>query len=475
MSAHTVDSLISRAIEQRKDAERRLAGTQRALKSLASVAEAQGRRSLTAEEDRRCEQLEAEMRTAKADISRIDGEIAAYRSVADEETEIDRQQRTIHPTSVRTTGRTASLRIGAEERTYRPDQDPNGKSFLTDVVRQHMFGDIGANERLARHMQEERVERPQYLERAVGTSAFAGLTVPQYLTELYAPATAALRPFADAACNIHPLPEAGMSIEISKITTASSAALQATQNTAVSETNMDDTQLSVPVKTAAGQQTLSRQAIERGTGIDDVTMQDLFDRVATNIDSTLITEASTGLSAVASAVTYTDTTPTAGELWPKLAGAMSTVESLLLNRGYATHATMHPRRWNWLTSRAESVWPFTSVSGMPAQTGGLQLTNEYGPAVRARLSNGLLVVVDANIATNLGGGTNEDEIYVTPQRECHLWEDPAAPLFIRAEQPLAAQLSVLLVAYSYFAYTFSRYASGAMAKVSGSGLATPAF
>jgi hypothetical protein len=79
-----------------------------------------------------------------------------------------------------------------------------------------------------------------------------------------------------------------------------------------------------------------------------------------------------------------------------------------------------------------------------------------------------------NIATNLGGGT-EDEIYVVPQRECHLWEDPQAPLYVRAEQPLAASLGILLVAYSYFVYTFSRYASGAMAKIAGTGLVTPVF
>lgn len=238
---------------------------------------------------------------------------------------------------------------------------------------------------------------------------------------------------------------------------------------------MDDTQLSIPVQTAAGQQTVSRQAIERGTGIDDVTMQDLFDRVATTLDSTLITQATAGLSAVASATTYTDASPTASKLWPKMQGAASTVEATLLNRGFATHAVMHSLRWNWLASQTDSTRPFVSADGMPVQTNGMVLTNEYGPAVRAKLSSGLLVVVDNNIATNLGAGTNEDEIYVVPQCECHLWEDPAAPMFIRAEQPAAASLGVLLVAYAYFGYTFQRYSSGAMAKVSGTGLITPTF
>ena len=41
--------------------------------------------------------------------------------------------------------------------------------------------------------------------RAAGTGAFAGLTVPQYLTEMYAPAVAARRPFADVMTKL-PLP-----------------------------------------------------------------------------------------------------------------------------------------------------------------------------------------------------------------------------------------------------------------------------
>jgi hypothetical protein len=73
----------------------------------------------------------------------------------------------------------------------------------------------------------------------------------------------------------------------------------------------------------------------------------------------------------------------------------------------------------------------------------------------------------------LGAGT-EDEIYVVPEDECHLWEDPQAPVFIRAEQPAAASLGVLLVLYGYFAYSFRRYANSHQ-KISGTGLIAPTF
>jgi hypothetical protein len=98
------------------------------------------------------------------------------------------------------------------------------------------------------------------------------------------PAVAALRPFADQ-CNHHDLPPDGMTVNISRITTATSVAVQASENTAVSETNIDDTLLTENVQTAAGQQTLSRQAIDRGTGVEEIVMDDLFRRYATTLDS----------------------------------------------------------------------------------------------------------------------------------------------------------------------------------------------
>jgi len=47
-------------------------------------------------------------------------------------------------------------------------------------------------------------------------------------------------------------------------------------------------------------------------------------------------------------------------------------------------------------------------------------------------------------------------------------------MFIRAEQPAAATLGVLLVVYSYFSYTMSRY-TNAVGKITGSGLIAPTF
>jgi hypothetical protein len=431
-----------------------------------------GRANATEEETDRITELREQHAAEKENEKGILAKLATAKEIGAEQVENDKAARDVKPSGARKPAHDRVARVGSEERTYRPDTDRDGKRFLMDICQSFMFQDVEATGRLSRHMSEERVERAEYMTRAVGTGAFVGLTVPQYLTDLYAPATAGLRPFADV-CNRHPLPEAGMTVNISRITTATSAALQASENAAVSETNIDDTILSPPVQTTAGQQTVSRQAIDRGTGIEDVTMQDLFNRVATNLDSTLINQASTGLTNVAANTAYTDATPTGAELYPKILGAASGVEANLLAMGRPTHAVMHSRRWYWLSSQMSSTWPLINYSGIPVQAGGSANVTTYNGGIRGMLPCGLEVVTDNNIGTTLGAGT-EDEIYVVPASECHLWEDDNAPLFIRAEQPAAASLGVLLVAYAYFAYTFARYTSGT-SKISGTGLIAPVF
>jgi hypothetical protein len=369
-------------------------------------------------------------------------------------------------------------RVGAEERTYHKGNTGKGARFLKDVAAAFVHRNPEAEGRLYRHMQEERVERGRYMERAAGdagTGAFAGLTVPQYLTDMYAPKARALRPFADA-CNIHDLPESGMTVNISQITTGSTTALQANELDTVSATSMDDTLLTENVQTASGQQSLSRQAIDRGTGIEDVTMNDLQRSLATTFDNTLITQATTGLAALAvgTGFTYVDTTPTGPELYPKILGAASQVEGTLLGFAIPDIAVMHSRRWYWLQGQMTTSWPMFGQPGIGAAwNAGENLAERYGAGVRGVLPNGIAVIVDNNVQTTLGAGT-EDEIYVAASEECHLWIDPNAPQFIRAEQPRVQNLAVTLVLFMYFAYTFRRFASS-IGKVSGTGLIAPTF
>ncbi len=410
--------------------------------------------------------------TADAEVTRRQAALDELLAEEARETEIAQLQARTAPAATRAPAYDQVARVGQEERTYRPDQDRRGRQFERDVARAFL-GDYAANERLARHMAEERVERGDQIEqRAAGTGAFSGLVVPQYLTDLYAPAAAARRPFADAI-RPHDLPPQGMTVNLSRITTATSTALQASENTNVSETDIDDTLMTINVQTNAGQQTLSRQAIERGSGVEPVVLDDLFRRYSSTLDSTLLNQATNGLTNVATSVAYTDATPTVVELYPKVLEGLAGVEAALLDQASGENiAVMHSRRWYWLQNALSSTWPLISQPGIAAQMAGTNLGTTYGSGVRGTLPNGTPVVVDNNIGTTLGAGT-EDEIYLVDRNECHLWEDPNAPMYIRAEQPKLASLGVLMVVYGYFAYTHARYAQAR--KIAGTGLIAPTF
>ena len=480
----TIDDLILSIEVEREQTQKRYERATAEINNILAKAKTEGRANLTQDEDHDIDQAFAVRDRAKVDLAGIDNKLARAQKVKGEEAEAELalRERSAPPTTTRDEAKPAYdrvHRVGSEERTYHRGVDRDGSGFLKDVTKQFLYRDIEAEQRLARHMQEERVERGQYLQRAVGTGAFAGLTVPQYLTDMYAPAVAALRPFADQ-CNKHELPPDGMTVNISQITTSTSAALQATENSAVSETNIDDTLLTENVQTAAGQQTLSRQAIDRGTGVEGIVLDDLFRRYATVLDSTLLNQATTGLGNVAAGQTYTDASPTGPKIYSQLVGAMSTVESTLLGWAQPDMAVMHPRRWYKLLSAVSATWPMIfGLNNNGEEYTGVSNNLGYAQGIRGRLANGLNVCVDANVTTLANGtaltGGTQDHIYVVPRQEMHLWEDSSAPFFIRAEQPAAASLGVVLVLYGYFAYCFRRFPSGATVKVNGTGLAAPVF
>jgi hypothetical protein len=475
----TMEDLILSIEVERDQAIKRRDRAIAEVKTILATARQDGRANLTDEEDADVKSAFTKRDIAARDLTGIDSKLENARRAKqlEDDVEVGLHERSANP-GVAKPAYDRVARVGSEERTYHAGNDRKGAGFIRDVTQQFLYRNMESEQRLLRHMQEERVERSQYLQRAAGTGAFAGLTVPQYLTDMYAPAVANLRPFADQ-CNHHDLPPDGMTVNISRITTATSAALQASENSAVSETNIDDTLLTENVQTAAGQQTLSRQAIDRGTGVEEIVMDDLFRRYATVLDSTLLNTATTGLSAVSASQTYT-TPVTAPGTYSQIIGAAATVESTLLGWAQPDLVVMHPRRWYKLLSAVGPNWPmiYGTNPADPVQASGINSGLGYAKGIRGTLANGMRVCVDANIstvclATALTGGT-QDQIYVVPSQECHLWEDPNAPVFIRAEQPAAASLGVLLVLYGYFAYTFRRF-TNATVNINGAALVPPVF
>jgi len=370
-----------------------------------------------------------------------------------------------NPTEEPATGQAV---VKEEPLTYRQDNQKD-VSFVKDFIDSVVSKDVAASERIQRHQQE------MVLTRDGTTASFAGLVVPQYLTDLAAPLARAGRPFADQCRNL-PLPDSGMTLNISRVTTGSTAAIQATENSAISETDVDDTLLTSNISTIASGQQLSRQAMERGTGIDALATGDMASAMSTTLDNQLINGSGSsgqllGISQVSgiNGVTYTDASPTAAEFYKKLLDAIQQINSGIYRA--PDLIVMHPRRAAWLASESDGnqrplVVP---VANVPQNTIGTGPVAGYGNT--GLQIAGIPIVTDANIRTDLGAGT-EDAVYVVSRGDMLLFED--GDMMMRMDETAGLNLTLTLVMYSYVGFVPGRYPK-AISAITGTGLIAPTF
>jgi HK97 family phage major capsid protein len=410
-------------------------------------------RDLTTEED-------AEIVKALADAEALDESISHHETLEARSAEAAkaREERGLRES--------APAIVKSEARTYTPNAT---HSFVADAFRSQFNNDWEASQRIARHMQEEKVER-----RDVTSANFAGLIVPQFLTELAAPFARAGRPFMDASRK-HALPNEGLVISISKVTTGTATAVQ-TEGAAVQETNMDDTKLDVSIVTVAGQQNVSRQSIERGTNIDSLVMADLVSAYHTNLDALNVTTSATSLTnTITQVVTYTDASPTVAELYPKILDGIQRIQTNFF--AGPNFILMHPRRLAFILAAVDSqnrplAVPVPNFNGQPAFASG-NGSPVYGNSGYTMV--GLPIITDANVITTNGVGNNEDVIIIGNSQESHLFEQGSGePMMLRFEQPKAAELDITMIVYGYSAYTANRYPN-AFSLIGGTGLVTPTF
>jgi hypothetical protein len=117
---------------------------------------------------------------------------------------------------------------------------------------------------------------------------------------------------------------------------------------------------------------------------------------------------------------------------------------------------MHSRRWYWLQSPAHQHLAAVRPAGRRRrQNAGVNYGERYGNGFRGILPSGTPVIVDNNISTNLGAGTNQDEIYFPAQIESTSGRT-RTPRCSSAPSSPAKKLGIDLVVYAYFAYTFGR-------------------
>jgi HK97 family phage major capsid protein len=132
---------------------------------------------------------------------------------------------------------------------------------------------------------------------------------------------------------------------------------------------------------------------------------------------------------------------------------------------------MHPRRWAWLTSEADSTGRPLIVPSGP----GVNAVGTFAAVASQQVvgqMHGLPVVTDPNLPTNLGAGTNQDPVLVMKADDLYLWESSLRSRVL--PEVGSGTLTVRLQVYGYLAFTGERYPKSVSA-ITGTGLVPPTF
>jgi len=450
----------------------------------------------------------------RAAVATIDTELADVQArIQQAEQDAERERRAAD--AYAQAGQTGQRQSGGavvtnEPMTYgRYARDAAGKpvSYFHDLARAQLRGDYDAQQRLERHGAELRVELPAREARRdararaqmdeLGTSegwrdeqrgsvfeqrvnpnrtdGQGGYFVPPlWLIDEYIALPRFGRQIANAVRNLE-LPGGTDSINLPKVATGSATAAQTADAASVQSTDMTDTFVNAPVLTVAGQQDVAMQLLDQSPapGFDQVVFTDLLADLAKQTDVYVINGSGsngqpTGILNVSSpnAVTYTDATPTLPELWIPW---LQSVSQIFTNRKMPATATFCiPAIWYWAASQLDSQnRPFlTLTQNAPFNPLALQ-TGEVDEGPVGRLTVGTPVLLDGNIPTNLGGGTNETRIITLRTSDLYLWEGALQTRVLT--EVLSGTLQVRFQVYRYFAFMGNRL-SKAISIISGTGV-----
>lgn len=437
-------------------------------KAIVDVAQDEARAELSEEED-------AAFRAFTSKVAEIDVDLAAKdERIAELSAEEERNQKlTEGAAAVRRAQARAA--VGNEALTYRKDDIHS--SYFADLAKVQLNMDDSGEciQRLQRHASEVR-SAPEYrdLARTDGNGGY--FVPPSWLMTDYAELARAGRPTANLV-NSQPLPSGTDSINIPTIATGTATAIQTADNAAVQEVDLTDSTIAAGVKTIAGQQDVAIQLIDQSpVAFDQIIFSDLMADYATKVDLQVISgsNASGQVKGIrnatgTNAVTYTDTSPTVGELFPKIADAIQQVHTGRFLP--PTVIVMHPRRWAWLTASVDTTGrPLVAVAG--ASQNAVATFNGVLSQQVVGTMQGLPVVTDPNIPTNLGTGTNEDVILVMRASDLLLWESSVRSRVL--PEVGSGTLTVRLQVYGYIAFSAERYPKSTSI-IGGTGLVTPTF
>jgi HK97 family phage major capsid protein len=336
-------------------------------------------------------------------------------------------------------------------------------------VKAEVNGDPESRTRLELHGRQMIVEMRDVTTADPGAASFIP---PLYMGQDWIDATIPGRPFADRVPKI-PLSPVGKRMDFPRVQTYPTADVQAAEADAVNEQDFDGETYSVNKVTIAGQNDVSLQTLEfTDPSIDSVIMRDLVKSYNSKLDYQLIYGTGAngqhrGIKTVVvsdggNSISFTSGSGAAllGKIYEGQADVSTNAP------GYeANTVLLHSRRAAWMASHRDA-------NGNLFQQGQLFLA--AGEQDRAFVGSiaGLNVIRDANILTNQGTGTNEDDVYVFDIDELMLAEGPLRTRVL--QEVLSGTLQVRIQLYAFSAFAGGRRPK-VISRISGAGLATPSF
>ena len=320
---------------------------------------------------------------------------------------------------------TPGLGFGSEPVTYRKgDQRPEA-SFVRDFVHASR-GDMDARERLIRN--EHEVNAYQESRAGVTTVAGAGgeFAPPLWSVADFVNLPRAGRAFANIVTQKE-LPAGVSSINLPTVSAGTTVAAQATQNTAISNTDPTTSSIAIAIKTIAGYNLVSQQELDQSpVNMDDVLLGDLAAAYNAVLDTAVIA-AVAGWSAIIGQ-TYTDASPTTPKVNTQLADMIQKIATQRF--ADATAVVMTPRRWaNFLSYTDTAGRPLITPAAVPGSFNAWGTQDGVTSQKVVGSLQGLPVITDPNIPVNLGGGTNQDEVFVVKADDLVLYE--SVPRMVR--------------------------------------------
>jgi HK97 family phage major capsid protein len=371
---------------------------------------------------------------------------AAVRRSTDDPTDRDASVEVeLHADAVRNYAEAISAVTDVDPGQY---SERSGQSFFRDVVANVLNMDSTAWGRLS---------STAYRSTSGG---YGALVVPQYLSGRVATSVAGTRPLCDHLTE--PLPENGMTLITTRVTTAATAESQDGENTAPTADDPATTEESLAVGAVFGAVSVSWQLANRSdpVGFDRGVVGELSAVVDTLQEARIV--AGTGSNGQPTGIltsTLVSTVAVTGTaVADTLLGVAKAINASTTARNIAPDTiVMHPRRWAWMLATA----------------------GDYGAAISVNRSDlpvvgqvmGMDVISSPAIPTNLGTSTNEDRIIITRRSDLVMAEEPMRVQAKRDAASQAAQLNAKITAHRMYAFGLITPASTRV--IVGAGLANP--